>query len=96
MDNPFAGIPLSLFAIEIRVDQRMVGSKHAYLFGYSVGKQTLVVSPAQCDLIKHAENSEELTKLMNSIPIKRIPFPLTNSFNLNDFISQQPKSNEIS
>jgi len=56
----------SLFGMEIRVNDLMVGSKSAV-----ASDGVIHVSPAMFDLMRHAE-ADDIRRLMDSIPVLKV------------------------
>ena len=73
------GITTPLGSLKLVPDGALKGSKIAY----QIGGDTVLVSPAMYDLIKHADK-EELELLLRSIKVKQLPFDL--SYHLDDLV----------
>lgn len=58
------GIYSALTGFKVVVDQVLVGCKKGYKMG-----DTIHLSPAMMDLLKHAETQEELTRLLTAIEL---------------------------
>ncbi len=61
--------PIPLDGIEVRVSPALVGSSKAVQFGHG----PVLVSPAMYELMSKAETEGELRRLLESIPVLRLP-----------------------
>jgi hypothetical protein len=66
---PAAGGVSQVNGFTVTVRDSLAGAKFAYRYG-----QTLFVSPAMWELLRGAEGPEELTFVLNHIPVAVVPY----------------------